>query len=455
MQSYSANEPERTLHLARRCARRYPDEPLPHNIMGAIQAKLGKHAAAVKNFRKALAIEPRYPDALGNLCQSLKQLGQLDEAISLYRRLLALRPNDPETHYDLANALMEVGDFEGAVEAYGQSVALQPGSARAHYFLGYALDCAGRTSEAVHSYRNAIEVDNGFIDAYLGIGQAMAGQEKFDMAISWFKDALKVDPNVAQAHHRLARALHLVGRRDEAIAAYQQCLALDPNHEEARHFLAAAQDRTTGQAPRAYIEGLFDAFAPQFERQLAGKLGYRAPEILRDMVVAFRGVDTPVASALDLGCGTGLSGEAFRDTCTTLVGIDLSEKMLAQARRKRIYDELLSGEITEVIDRLDRHFDLFVCADTVVYIGDIENLFASVGRHSRPGALFALSTEHAEDGDFTLLASGRYAHSRQYIENCAAQTGFRICDFRTGELRQEYRQWLTGGFYLLEFQGEP
>jgi predicted TPR repeat methyltransferase len=454
MQSYAGNEPERTLHLARRYARRYPDQPLPLNIMGAVQAKEGEHASAIKSFRKALAIEPKYPDALNNLCRSLRQLGQWEQAISSYRKLLTLRPGDSTAYFELAGTLMETGDFAAAAAAYERSIALKPDFAQAHYSMGYALDCAGKANEAVVSYRNAIEVDQGFVDAYLAIGQSMASQGKFDMAISWFRDALRIAPDVAQAHYRLGRALHLAGRRDEAIAAYRQCLDLDPAHVEAQHFLAAAGDRNTGQAPQAYIEGLFDAFAPQFERQLAGQLGYRAPEILSDMVTAFRRTETPVASGLDLGCGTGLSGEAFRTTCKTLVGIDLSEKMLAQARRKRIYDELLSGEVTEAIDRLSKTFDLFICADTVVYIGDLKALFSAVGRHARPGGLFALSTEHTEDGSFTLRPSGRFAHSRNYVESCAAQSGFKLRDFRTGELRQEFKQWLTGGFYLLEYAGE-
>ena len=455
MQSYAKNEPERTLQLARRCARRYPDQPLPLNIMGAVQEKLGRHASAIKSFRKALAIEPGYPDALSNLCQSLKQLGQWEQAISSYRRLSTLRPGDSTTHFELAGILMETGDFTAAAAEYERSIALKPDFTQAHYSLGYALDCAGRANEAVASYRNAIEVDQGFVDAYLAIGQAMASQGKFDMAISWFRDALRIAPDVAQAHYRLARALHLAGRRSEAIVAYQQCLNLDPAHVEAQHFLAAAEGRTTEHAPESYIEGLFDAFAPQFERQLAGQLGYLAPEILSDMVAAFRNIETPVENAIDLGCGTGLSGEAFRTSCKTLVGIDLSEKMLAQARNKRIYDELLSGEVTEAIDALQRTFDLFICADTVVYIGDLEGLFSAVSRHARPGALFALSTEHLENGSFTLQPSGRYAHSRNYVEGCAAQSGFKLQDFRAEELRQEFKQWLIGGFYLLEYASEP
>ena len=41
---------------------------------------------------------------------------------------------------------------------------------------------------------------------------------------------------------------------------------------------------------------------------------------------------------LDLGCGTGLAGVAFRPHVDWLVGVDLSPKMIEEARRKALYD---------------------------------------------------------------------------------------------------------------------
>ena len=40
------------------------------------------------------------------------------------------------------------------------------------------------------------------------------------------------------------------------------------------------------------------------------------------------------ASALDLGCGTGLMGEALRERIDHLTGVDLSAAMIAKARER-------------------------------------------------------------------------------------------------------------------------
>lgn len=57
---------------------------------------------------------------------------------------------------------------------------------------------------------------------------------------------------------------------------------------------------------------------------------------------------------LDLGAGTGLSGQAASAICDQIVGVDLSPAMVRQARQKRVYHRLLVGDVTETVERLCR-----------------------------------------------------------------------------------------------------
>lgn len=45
----------------------YPDAPHPHNILGILLEKTGHHAAAMKHFRAALALDASYRPASQNL----------------------------------------------------------------------------------------------------------------------------------------------------------------------------------------------------------------------------------------------------------------------------------------------------------------------------------------------------------------------------------------------------
>ena len=78
-------------------------------------------------------------------------------------------------------------------------------------------------------------------------------------------------------------------------------------------------------------------------------LNYRAPALLRDAVeAACKAAGRPMrfGTMLDLGCGTGLAGEAFRAHVDWLVGVDLSPGMIAQARKKTIYDRLQAEDLS-------------------------------------------------------------------------------------------------------------
>lgn len=90
---------------------------------------------------------------------------------------------------------------------------------------------------------------------------------------------------------------------------------------------------STAEAERHY-----DDWALRYESELSEQ-GYAAParcaEALASVAVA------PWAPVADLGCGTGLSGEALTEAGFSCIdGFDLSEKMLERAAEKEVYRSL-------------------------------------------------------------------------------------------------------------------
>ena len=101
-----------------------------------------------------------------------------------------------------------------------------------------------------------------------------------------------------------------------------------------------------------YVRRLFDQYAGRYDTALTEHLAYRGPAILRERG---RGGDArgrtadALCAVLDLGCGTGLGGAAFRPFADRLVGVDLSPAMIAQAAAKGIYDRLVSADIADFL----------------------------------------------------------------------------------------------------------
>src|SRR5215470_7597059 len=152
--------------------------------------------------------------------------------------------------------------------------------------------------------------------------------------------AIEAAPRFVPAWFALGEARQTLGRSDDAIAAFQQVCALDPEDRlGAGLHLVRLGAMPPGDMPSAHVRTLFDQYAPRFDAALSEGLGYRGPAVLREAIAAACAAERrPLRfdAALDLGCGTGLAGAALRPLVARLTGVDLSERMVAVAREKRL-----------------------------------------------------------------------------------------------------------------------
>ncbi len=101
---------------------------------------------------------------------------------------------------------------------------------------------------------------------------------------------------------------------------------------------------------------LYDDWAATYERNLEDDCGYIAPAIA---VAAFAAHCTDGdARILDLGCGTGLVGQALAAAGFRRIdGVDISPGMLAEARAKGIYGRLTIADLTAPLDLGENTYD--------------------------------------------------------------------------------------------------
>jgi predicted TPR repeat methyltransferase len=218
----------------------------------------------------------------------------------------------------------------------------------------------------------------------------------------------------------------------------------------AKHLLSALTGKITNSAPREYVENLFNNIASNFEDSLVRKLDYKTPKIITEMIVAKK-PDTSLGSILDLGCGTGLIGDEIKKFCTRLDGIDLSKSMLKIAKAKNVYDKLQHQDIIEYLSTEDLNFDYFISADVFVYVGDLRDIFRLIKSRNKSGGKFVFSTEHTDRDGFFLEQTGRYSHSKKYIESLCVKFGYKLSHFETVNLRKNKDKFIIGGLYFLDF----
>src|SRR5947207_11732494 len=157
--------------------------------------------------------------------------------------------------------------------------------------------------------------------------------------------------------------------------------------------LAACTGRDVpARASNGFVERTFDSFASSFESKLE-HLSYRAPALVAAMLENSGLEPSKQLDVLDAGCGTGLCGPLLVPYARRLVGVDLSEGMLAQARERNVYDELVKGELTAYLADHNEAFDVIVSADTLVYFGPLDHVAAASERALQPGGRLIFTVE--------------------------------------------------------------
>lgn len=401
-----------------------------HNSLGSLFTATHRYEEAAESFRKVLSLSPRFALAHVNLGNVLLAIQSFDEAIRSYHAAIGIQPNLAEAHDALGVALYEQGKPAKAVDCHQMAIRINPNFVEAYVNLGVVLVSMGALKPALTHLRTAIRLrpDSLIITrvghAHYTLGKALVDLEKYDEAIECYLQALALEPDVADTYIHLGVAYLDSGRRDAAREAFQQARRIKPDSGPATYYLSSLGETLESRAEAAaFIADIFDQYAPTYDGHMNGGLQCKVPEMIERDVRAALGPRLAELDVLDLGCGTGKCGMLFHDLLGRMVGIDLSPKMVEQARQRGVYAEVYTGDLMQFLRELSGCFDLILSADVFVYIADLDPVFCEVSRVLRPGGLFAFSLEEGERKVPTLMASGRIVHSKEYMRDIAAAHG--------------------------------
>jgi predicted TPR repeat methyltransferase len=253
---------------------------------------------------------------------------------------------------------------------------------------------------------------------------------------------VELAPNFVSAWFTLGEIRLQLGERDVAIAAFRRAREIDPQD---RHGASLRLMRLGAEAlsdmPKAYVQTLFDQYAPRFDTALLEHLDYRGPAILFKAVLAVRAAAKRPAffkRAIDLGCGTGLAAAAFAKQVDRFIGIDLSPGMIEQARATGLYAELeVADMVAGLADKPDDSADLIMAGDAMVYVSDLAPVLAQARRVLVSDGLAAFTLE-THDGDGVILGAGlRYAHAASHVRDVVRAAGLSLTHLEAASPRTE------------------
>ena len=142
---------------------------IAHSNLGDALLKKGQLDEAVTEFRKALEIDPDYPEANNNLGYALTKKGKWADAIPFYRAALRVRPNYSQAHNNLGISLAQMGRSDEALAEFREALRIDPDYAKAHSNLAIVLLQLGQRDEAVAQLRETLRLkpDDEEVKAHL------------------------------------------------------------------------------------------------------------------------------------------------------------------------------------------------------------------------------------------------------------------------------------------------
>jgi TolB-like protein/Tfp pilus assembly protein PilF len=133
----------------------------------------------LKEFERAIQLNPNYATAHHWYGVTLVMTGQFDRAIAEGKRAVELDPLSLVINANLGTAYFNARRYGEAITQLRKTIEMDPRFDFAHRALGEALQVSGQLNEAIAEYRKAVELsDNPSSLAHLGQAYARAGQRE-------------------------------------------------------------------------------------------------------------------------------------------------------------------------------------------------------------------------------------------------------------------------------------
>ena len=395
---------------------RQPERAEVLNYMGILKHQRGDLPAAAALMRRVVELNPDADGVWNNLGNVLIRQELVDEAAQAFKRSLEIAPS-PEAWANLARVFRRRQEWVLSEQACLQALGMQPDHGPATHNLALAYILQYRIEEGVATALRAMQL---------------------------------LAPN-EQRRQLYCQLLLVSGEQAQAAVILRAWLEQEPDNPYVLHHLAACTgEGAPERASDAYVEKVFDSFAPNFDAKLA-HLHYRAPQVVADAVAAALPAPAAQFDVADLGCGTGLCGPLLKPWARRLVGCDLSGGMLERASQRGAYDELHKAELTAFLRERPAAFDLVVSADTLIYFGELREVAEAAHASLRPGGLLAFTLEAqaaGEPGPYKLKDSGRYVHDGAQARRVFEVAGLVVDDPVATVLREEGEAPVQGWLML-------
>jgi len=236
----AADRAEESLRKAIAINPKYPD--LHYNLANVLVEK-GDYSNAAAEFEIALSINPRYSKALLEYGLLRYRTGERDAGIEMIGRAIESEPGYSPQLYKDALELHRMKRWDEALNKLDDLKATNVDDISYHFKLGKEHYMRGDYEAAAADLERALSIQPGYADIRNWLGIVYLSAEEPSKALIEFSRALEINPNFIAARLNAASAFIRLGCKEEAANCYRRVLEIDQDNAEAREGLAAIDPR--------------------------------------------------------------------------------------------------------------------------------------------------------------------------------------------------------------------
>ncbi len=205
------------------------DDPMAQFWLAEGLLRQGNYAGADAAYRRALELQPVFPEAYLGLAQLQRARGDIGAALETIEIALQQRGDYAEALLFQGKLFQELGRTTRAKAAYDASIRANGRIAETYYRRAMLLMQTGREDRAIRDLQRAIQLQENFPEAHYWLGRAHYARGRLQPALQSFRRALEFNANYVDAAFFIGLVSEDLGRTADAISAYQTVIGIDPN----------------------------------------------------------------------------------------------------------------------------------------------------------------------------------------------------------------------------------
>jgi protein O-mannosyl-transferase len=215
-----------------------PDSPELRNHSGCARLAKGETDQALREFDRAIRLQPTNAYAYANRGIAHHARGDYDQEVRDCTRAIELKPDFAEAYNNRGGAYGAKGDYDAEIRDCTKALELRPDLLNAYSNRGCAYRRKGDYERAIRDLTKAIEFGPGLPmayrpDAHSERGKAYISLGRYDEAISDFTLAISLRPDDAMLYFNRSSACGRRGDYPRAIEDLNRVIALKPDYADA------------------------------------------------------------------------------------------------------------------------------------------------------------------------------------------------------------------------------